>query len=72
MANVYIEARPKGQPEGTVVVDYAIEDQTERRLGSCRTQEEALGWARSRGHAPRVAQLRQLNDKKNPDHWRSA
>jgi hypothetical protein len=41
MANVYIVARPKGQLEGTVVVDYAIEDQTERLLGRCRTQEEA-------------------------------
>jgi hypothetical protein len=72
MANVYIEARPTGQLEGTVVVDYAIEDQNERLLGSCRTQEEALEWARSRGHAPLVPLLRQLNDKKNPDHWRSA
>jgi hypothetical protein len=42
MANVYIEARPKGHPEGTVVVDYVIEDRAEHLLGTCRTQEEAL------------------------------
>jgi membrane protein len=54
MANVYIEARPKGQPESTVVVDYTIEDQAEHLLGSCRTQEEAVEWARSRGHVPLV------------------
>ena len=52
MANVYIEARPKGQPEGTVVIDYVIEDQAEHLLERCRTQEEALEWARSRGPLP--------------------
>jgi hypothetical protein len=72
MANVYIEARPKGQPEGTVVVDYTIEDQAEHLLGSCGTQEEALDWARSRGHAPLVPVVRHLNDKKEPAHWRPA
>ena len=26
MANVYIEARPKGRPEGSPVEDYVVED----------------------------------------------
>jgi hypothetical protein len=51
MANVYVEARQKSHPEGTMVVDYVIEDHAEYPLASCRTQEEALEWARSRGHA---------------------
>ncbi len=72
MANVYIEARPKGHAEGTVVVDYVIEDYAEHKLASCRTQEEALEWARSQDHAPLVPLIRHLNDKKKADHWRSA
>ncbi len=72
MSNVYIEARPKGHPEGTDVIDYAIEDQADHLLGSCRTQEEALDWARSRGLSPLVPMVRHLNDKKEPAHWRPA
>jgi membrane protein len=72
MSNVYIEARPKGPPEGTLIIDYAIEDQADHLLGSCRTQEEALDWARSRGLSPLVPMVRHLNDKKKPAHWRPA
>jgi hypothetical protein len=30
MANVYIEARPKGRPEGSPIDDYVVEDHMER------------------------------------------
>jgi hypothetical protein len=72
MANVYVEARPKGRPAGSPVQDYVVEDHANNVLGSFRTQEEAIEWAKSRGHAPLVARVRHLNDKKRPDHWRSA
>ncbi len=26
MANVYVEARPKGRPEGSPITDYVVED----------------------------------------------
>ena len=26
MANVYVEARPKGRPEGSAINDYVVED----------------------------------------------
>jgi hypothetical protein len=72
MANVYVEARPKGRPEGSAIQDYVVEDHANNELGTFRTQKEAIDWAKSKGHAPLVARVRHLNDKKNPDHWRSA
>lgn len=72
MANVYIEARPKGRPEGSAITDYVAEDHADSVLATFRTQREGIDWAKARGHAPLVARVRHLNDKKNPDHWRHA
>lgn len=72
MANVYIEARPKGRPEGSPITDYVAEDHRDSVLGSFGTQQQAITWAKAQGHHPLVARVRHLNDKKNPDHWRSA
>jgi hypothetical protein len=70
MANVYIEPRPKGRPEGTAIDDYAVEDHANSVLSTHRTQAEAISWAKARGHSPLVARVRNTN-KGNPDHWRS-
>ena len=72
MANVYVEARPKGRPEESPITDYVVEDHADSVLGTFATQGEAITWARQQGHNPLVARVRHLNDKKNPDHWRSA
>lgn len=72
MANVYFEARPKGRPEGSAVQDYVVEDHANHGVGTFKTQKEAINSAKAKGHAPLVARVRYLNDKKNPDHWRSA
>ena len=72
MANVYIEARPKGRPEGSPIDDYVVEDHADHVLASFGTQREAIDWAKARGHHPLVARVRHLNDKKKPDHWRSS
>ena len=72
MANVYVEARPKGRPEGSHIDDYVVEDHANHVLSTFKTQREAIDWAKSKGHAPLVARVRNLNDKKRPDHWRSA
>jgi hypothetical protein len=72
MANVYVEARPKGRPEGTRIDDYVVEDHADHELHTSSTQREAIDWAKRNGHRPLVARARHLNDKKNPDHWRSA
>jgi len=72
MTNVYVEARPKGRPEGDPVTDYVVEDNSDSVLAAFPNQSEAITWARAQGHAPLVARVRHLNDKKNPDHWRSA
>ena len=71
MANVYVEPRPKGRPEGTAIEGYVVEDHADSVLGSFMTQAEAIEWAKKRGHHPLVARVRHLNDKKNPDHWRA-
>lgn len=71
MANVYVEARPKGRPEGSHIDDYVVETQGDQVLGAFRTQAAAIEWAKANGHAPHVARVRHLNDKKRPDHWRA-
>jgi hypothetical protein len=68
MPNVYVEARPKGRPEGSAVEDFVVEDHV---LATFKTQQEAIEWARKNNHAPLVARVRHLNDKKVPDHWRA-
>jgi hypothetical protein len=72
MANVYIEPRPKGRQEGTPIDDYVVEDGADKVLKTFNTQKEAIDWAKKQGHHPLVARVRHLNEKKNPDHWRSA
>jgi len=72
MPNVYVEARPKGRPEGSPIDDYVVEDHADNVLATTRTQQDAIDWAKANGHHPLVARVRHLNDKKKPDHWRSA
>lgn len=72
MANVYVEARPKGRPEGSAITDYVVEDHADHVLGTFKTQREGIDWAKSKSHSPLVARVRHLNDKKKPDHWRAA
>jgi hypothetical protein len=72
MANVFVEARPKGKPEGSPITDYVVEDHADHVLETFKSQKEAIQWAKSNGHAPHVARVRHLNDKKKPDHWRAA
>jgi hypothetical protein len=71
MANVFVEARPKGRPEGSAIQDYVVEEKGDRVLGTFSTQREAIDWAKAQGHHPLVARVRHLNDKNKPDHWRS-
>lgn len=72
MANVFVEPRPKGRPEGSPIEDYVVEDHADHELGKFKTQKEAIEWAKGKGHSPLAARVRHLNDKKNPDHWRAA
>ena len=71
MATVYIEARPKGRPEGSHLDDYVVEDHADHALATFKTQDEAVDWAKKNGHTPHVARVRHLNDKKKADHWRA-
>ena len=48
MANVYIEARPKGRPEPSPIEDYVVEDHADSVLKTFKTQHEAIEWAGSR------------------------
>lgn len=72
MANVYVEPRPKGRPEGSPIEDFVVEDQADHVLATFPTQQGAIDWAIGSGHKPLVARVRHLNDKKKPDQWRSA
>ena len=72
MAIVYVEARPKGRPEHSAILDYVVEDHTDHVLGTFVTQKQAIDWAKAQGHYPLVARVRHLNNKRIPDHWRAA
>lgn len=72
MANAYVEPRPKGRPDGSPITDFVVEDDVDHMLHTARTQREAIDWAKKQGHQPLVARVRHLNNKKIPDHWRSA
>jgi hypothetical protein len=71
VANVYIEPRPKGR-HANPITEYVVEDHADGALARFKTQHEAIAWAKAKGHAPLVARVRHLNNKKIPDHWRSA
>lgn len=72
MTNVFIEARPRGRPDGDPIEGYVVEDRADHVLATFTTQDDAVRWAKSKSFAPLVARVRHLNDKKKPDHWRSA
>jgi hypothetical protein len=72
MNNVYVEARPKGRPEGTHIEDYVVEDDEDIALGTFTTIKEAIAWAKRKGYHPFIALVRHQNDKKVRGHWRSA
>ena len=72
MANIYVEARPKGRAEGAPIHDYVVKDHADQPLATFGTQREAIAWAKRAGHRPLVARVRHMNDKKTPDHWRAA
>ena len=54
MAQVYVEARPKGRPEGSAISDYVVEDHADSVLHTSRTQGEAIDWAKAKGQDPHV------------------
>jgi hypothetical protein len=72
MVRVFVEARPKGRPEGSPIEDYVVEDHADHVLQTFKTQHEAIEWAKTTGHAPHVARVRHLSDKEKPDHRRAA
>ena len=72
MANVYVEARPKGRPRGALSTIMSSKTMRTTCSPPSQTQREAIEWAKSHGHVPHVARVRHLNDKKKPDHWRAA
>ena len=40
MPNVYVEARPKGRPEGSAVDDIVVEDHADHVLATFKTQKK--------------------------------
>lgn len=47
MANVFVEARPKGKAEGQPITDFVVEDHADHELATFKTQKEAIDWAKS-------------------------
>lgn len=72
MRIVYVEALPKGLPEGSVITDFVVLDRDDHILHFFSTQSDALSWARANGHHALIARVRHLNDKRKPNNWRVA
>ena len=58
MPKVYVEARPKGRPEGSAIDDYVVEDHADHVLATFKTQQEAIAWAKKNNYSPPVARVR--------------
>jgi hypothetical protein len=67
--DVFIEPRPKGQPEGSAIEDYVVEDRANRVLATFKTVGEANDWSYENGYMPQVQRWRHLNDKNDPGLW---
>jgi hypothetical protein len=66
MPDVYVEARPKGRPEGGTIEDFVmVEDHADHVLARFLTQQEAVAVQIGRA---RAAPERQTG----PDQWRTA
>ena len=72
MANVYVEPRPKGRPEGSPIEDYVVEDHADHALAVFHTQEGAIEWAKENGHKPLWRASATWTTRRTPDHWREA
>jgi hypothetical protein len=55
VVKVYIEARPKGRPEGSPIEDYVVEEQGDRVLKTFKTQQRRSPGQRVGSLAPRGA-----------------
>jgi hypothetical protein len=70
MSDVYIEARPRGFPEGSPVIDYVVEDRANLVLATHASLADATDWAKQQGYTPHVPWVRHINDRTKPDQWR--
>jgi hypothetical protein len=68
MPNVYVEARPKGRPEGSAIEGFVVEDHANHVLATFKTQRRPSTGRQSRV-TRLIARARHLNDKKKSDHW---
>lgn len=70
MPSAYIEPRPHSSNPHEPITHYVIVVEGQS-YGGFSTQKEAKEAACAKGFRPvRVARVRHLTDKKNPDHWR--
>jgi hypothetical protein len=61
------------EPSNGLLISWMSEESDPRLYHAhVARNREPIDWARKNGHAPHVARVRHLNDKKNPDHWRVA
>jgi hypothetical protein len=60
MANVFVEPKPKGRPEGSAITHYVLEYKHEARVTDVdyRTQATAIAAAKALEHQPLVARVR--------------
>ena len=52
MANVYIEARPKGRREGELINDYVVEDRADHVLAAFKTKRGQSPGQRAKATIP--------------------
>jgi hypothetical protein len=50
MGNLFIEAKPKGRPEGSGTEDSVVETYADHALATFKTQYDAIEWAKKNGY----------------------
>jgi hypothetical protein len=66
--DVYIEPVPRGFPEGTPIMGYAVETRSGKVLQTLETRQEAIDWAKGVGCGVYVPRVRNTS-KGNSEHW---
>jgi len=71
MANVFVELRPKGKPEGSPTTDYIVEDHADHPLATFKTQEQPSNGLKSMLIRRTSRASDALTTKRSPNHWRA-
>jgi hypothetical protein len=72
MPNVYVEARPKGRPEGSAIEDYVVEDHADHVLATVQNTAGGNRLVQKERTRPAGRARAAPERQKETGHWRAA